>query len=247
MTTIHVEYRILLPLTLKEYNISQLYIASKLSKTESTGDTSIKVLVNEDYDHEVFGPCRKTVKLLNLNSKIQPFIRKFLPKDAQKLEETSFNAFPRCNTKYKNLYFSEKTFGITVDSMHLQSKELKDNVLEIPEKIYKKTKVKTLNIAAGKGKFDPKSATCQRGPLSDNWIEESEHVMVCYKFVTIEVHCFGFGWVAEHIEKNLEKLFMESHQQLYCEMDEWIGMSMEDIRKMEDETKRELDQIPVAE
>lgn len=41
-------------------------------------------------------------------------------------------------------------------------------------------------------------------------------------------------------EKRVFQLF---HRQLFCSIDEWFGMSMEDIRKMEDTTKNDLDKV----
>ena len=38
-------------------------------------------------------------------------------------------------------------------------------------------------------------------------------------------------------------LFSRFHRQLFCWIDEWHGLSMIDIRRIEDEVKKELDQV----
>lgn len=40
-----------------------------------------------------------------------------------------------------------------------------------------------------------------------------------------------------------KRLFTNFHRQLFCSIDQWIDLSMDDIRRMEEETKKELDQV----
>ena len=37
------------------------------------------------------------------------------------------------------------------------------------------------------------------------------------------------------------RLFTNFHRQLFCTIDKWIELTMEDIRKLEDKTQQELD------
>ena len=39
------------------------------------------------------------------------------------------------------------------------------------------------------------------------------------------------------------RLFRNFHRQVFCWMDEWYGMTMDDIRRIEAETKQELDKV----
>ena len=39
------------------------------------------------------------------------------------------------------------------------------------------------------------------------------------------------------------RLFRNFHRQVFCWLDQWYGMTMEDIRRMEEQTKQELDQV----
>lgn len=251
MAIVHIEYRIVLPLTLEEYNISQLYVVAQLSKSESTGDTSIKILENTDYEHEAFGKCRKTVKIMNLNSKVPGFIRAIVPsKKALRLEETAYNAYPRCNTNYKNLYFSESTFKMQVDSLHKSGADFEDNVLNLPDNLYSKTKIVYLDISENiiNKDFDPKKVE-GRGVNGKGWIEKCKEngvpLMTCYKHVTVEVNFFPFGSIAGKIADKMKDIFLEAHQRLYCEIDNWISMTIDDIRKLEEETKNDLEKIEV--
>lgn len=48
------------------------------------------------------------------------------------------------------------------------------------------------------------------------------------------------SFVASQQEK---RLFTNFHRQLFCWIDKWIDLNMEDIRRMEEETRKELDEV----
>lgn len=43
-----------------------------------------------------------------------------------------------------------------------------------------------------------------------------------------------------------KRLFTNFHRQVFCWMDKWYGLTMEDIRRIEEQTKHELDQVSVS-
>lgn len=42
------------------------------------------------------------------------------------------------------------------------------------------------------------------------------------------------------------RLFTNFHRQLFCWLDKWVDLTMEDIRRMEEETKRQLDEVSAS-
>lgn len=40
-----------------------------------------------------------------------------------------------------------------------------------------------------------------------------------------------------------KRLFTNFHRQLFCWIDKWIDLNMGDIRRMEEETRKELDEV----
>ena len=67
-------------------------------------------------------------------------------------------------------------------------------------------------------------------------------VMTCYKLVTIEFKWFGLQSKVENFISTTERrLFLNFHRQVFCSIDKWHGMTMEDIRTLEDKTKEELE------
>jgi len=63
--------------------------------------------------------------------------------------------------------------------------------------------------------------------------------MVAYKLVTVKVDYAMVGGKVEKWIQGFEKdIFTVFHRQLFCWTDEWYGLSIEDIRRMEEETKQ---------
>ena len=40
-----------------------------------------------------------------------------------------------------------------------------------------------------------------------------------------------------------QRLFRNLHRQVFCWIDEWYGLTMEDIRRLEEEAKNDLDKV----
>ena len=66
--------------------------------------------------------------------------------------------------------------------------------------------------------------------------------MCCYKLYKVE-----FKWrliqsaVQSLIMKAVRRLLLNFHRQVFCWIDKWHGLTIEDIRKIEDQTKLDLD------
>lgn len=90
-----------------------------------------------------------------------------------------------------------------------------------------------------------KSQKTGRGPLvGKDWKNNVKPVMTCYKLVTCEFKWFGLQTRVEgFIQKAERRLFTNFHRQVFCWIDRWYGLTMEDIRAIEDNTKEELDRV----
>lgn len=69
-------------------------------------------------------------------------------------------------------------------------------------------------------------------------------LMCCYKLVEAEFKWWGIQNRVETLIHNQEKrLFTTFHRQLFCWIDNWHGLTMADIRRLEDETKADLEKM----
>lgn len=68
--------------------------------------------------------------------------------------------------------------------------------------------------------------------------------MCAYKLVTVKFKWWGLqNKVENFIHKQEKRLFTNFHRQLFCWLDKWVDLTMDDIRRMEEETKKQLDEV----
>lgn len=251
------EYRVTLPLTVEEYQVAQLFSVAEASKNETGGGEGIEVLKNEPFtDHPLLGgkfsTGQYTYKIYHLASKVPSFIRLLVPKGAMEIHEEAWNAYPYCKTVITNPGYMKENFSIVIESYHIADTGDKENVHELPSDKLKNREVVKIDIANDpveqrdyKKDEDPtifKSEKTGRGPLTGKWIHSVNPVMTCYKLVTCEFKWFGLqNRVEGFIQKSERRLFTNFHRQVFCWMDRWHGLTLEDIRAIEEKTKEELD------
>lgn len=263
------EFRVVMPMTVEEYQVAQLYSVAEASKENTGGGEGITVLVNEPFDLtkdkslEPDAPLRAngttymkgqyTHKIYHLQSKVPGFIRLLAPKGSLEIHERAWNAYPYCRTIVSNPGYMQENFYIYIETMHYPDRGEMENIHELDgDKV--KRGVTTIDIGNDKidrkdykEEYDPrkfKSQKTGRGPLDTvDWQKSCEPVMCCYKLITAHFKWFGLQTRVENfIKKQEQRLFMTFHRQVFCLMDKWHGLTMEDIRAIEEATKKELDE-----
>jgi len=252
------EYRVTLPMTVEEYQVAQLYAVAEASKNETGGGEGVEVLKNEPYDdvpllNGKFCKGQYTYKIYHLASKVPGWIKMIAPAGALEIHEEAWNAYPYCKTVLSNPGYMKDNFYITIETYHLADKGESENVHELDKKKLKERTVvpidianDTVNAADFKKDEDPssfKSEKTGRGPLTEAWIGSADPVMTCYKLVSIQFKWWGLqNKVENFIHSTQKRLFTNFHRQVFCWMDKWHGMTMADIRALEEETKKKLDE-----
>ena len=265
------EFRIPLPLKVEEFQVAQLYMVVKASKEATGGGEGVEWVKNEPFDNTdghmgisersgVEVPRAKgqyTLKIYHLASHIPYVVKKMLPEDAMILVEEAWNAYPHCKTVLTNGYLSKDKMRIIVETMHLPDAGQTENALGLSKEQLKKRSVEHLDVAAldptqenYKEANDPRfflSKKTGRGKLAKGWQASSDPVMCCYKLVTADFKYWGLQTKVEGtIEGKNRLLFQSSLAQAFCLIDEWHGMTMADIRRLEDESKAELNSALAA-
>lgn len=252
------EFRIVLPISVEEYQVGQLYAVAEASKNETGGGEGVEVIVNEPYEKDG-EKGQYTHKIYHLQSKVPAIIRKLAPKGSLAVHEKAWNAYPYCKTVLTNEYMKD-AFMIKIETWHKPDMGDQENVHGLDEKSWGETEVVHIDIADRscinpkdyKEDQDPaifKSVKTGRGPLGPDWKKELANNPNCphmcaYKLATVE-----FNWrllqgnVERQIQKIEKRIFTHFHRQLFCWIDRWIELSMDDIRRMEEETKKELDEM----
>uniref|UniRef100_A0A803W503 Phosphatidylinositol transfer protein alpha isoform n=1 Tax=Ficedula albicollis TaxID=59894 RepID=A0A803W503_FICAL len=89
--------RVILPVSVEEYQVGQLYSVAEASKNETGGGEGVEVLVNEPYERDG-ERGQYTHKIYHLQSKVPTFVRMLAPEGALNIHEKAWNAYPYCRT-----------------------------------------------------------------------------------------------------------------------------------------------------
>eukprot|EP00736_Rhodelphis_marinus_P008237 Rmarinus@m.208 len=243
------EYRILLPLTVEEYHVAQLYMVAKASEeaSEKKGE-GIEIKKNEPYSNET-GSGQYTEKVIHIAERLPSILRKFAP-SSLKAVEYAWNAFPYCKTQYECPLAGDR-LTLSVESMHLDDNGTTENPLKLSKEELKMRKIVYIDLATSKPHPPPEenvttlklSKGVDRVPLKKGWQETAKPLMCCYKVCRAEFRYWGLqGTVEDLIQKSaFHDIFLSSHRKLIMWMDEWLGLTIEDIRKIEEATKSKTD------
>ncbi|XP_077818104.1 membrane-associated phosphatidylinositol transfer protein 1 isoform X2 [Macaca mulatta] len=250
------EYHILLPMSLDEYQVAQLYMIQKKSREESSGEGSgVEILANRPYTDGPGGSGQYTHKVYHVGSHIPGWFRALLPKAALQVEEESWNAYPYTRTRY-TCPFVEK-FSIEIETYYLPDGGQQPNVFNLSGAERRQRILDTIDIvrdAVAPGEYkaeeDPRlyrSVKTGRGPLADDWARTAAQtgpLMCAYKLCKVEFRYWGMQAKIEQFihDVGLRRVMLRAHRQAWCWQDEWTELSMADIRALEEETARMLAQ-----
>uniref|UniRef100_A0A8C6PGS5 Phosphatidylinositol transfer protein alpha isoform n=1 Tax=Nothobranchius furzeri TaxID=105023 RepID=A0A8C6PGS5_NOTFU len=146
----------------------------------------------------------------------------------------------------QNTYMKEK-FMIKIETWHKPDLGDQENVHGLDKSKWETVDVVNIDIADKscinakdyKADEDPaifKSQKTGRGPLGPDWRKELANNSNCphmcaYKLVTVEFKWLGLQNRMETLIHKVERrLFTQFHRQLFCWIDKWIDLSLDDIR-----------------
>jgi hypothetical protein len=88
-----------------------------------------------------------------------------------------------------------------------------------------------------------KSDKTGRGPLCEGWTDHSEPIMCSYKAVKVSFEVWGLqGKVESGVHRAILDIIIRGHKQAFVWMDDWYGMSIDDVRKYEKKLHEETNQ-----
>ncbi|XP_074212256.1 membrane-associated phosphatidylinositol transfer protein 2 isoform X2 [Camelus bactrianus] len=224
----------------------------KKSRNETFGEGSgVEILENRPYTDGPGGSGQYTHKVYHVGMHIPSWFRSILPKAALRVVEESWNAYPYTRTRF-TCPFVEK-FSIDIETFYKTDAGENPNVFSLSPVEKNQLTIDFIDIVKDpvppneyKTEEDPKlfhSTKTQRGPLSENWIEEyKQHVfpiMCAYKLCKVEFRYWGMQSKIERFihDTGLRKVMVRAHRQAWCWQDEWYGLNMDNIRELEKEAQ----------
>ncbi|XP_069767733.1 phosphatidylinositol transfer protein alpha isoform [Narcine bancroftii] len=249
--------RIVLPISVDEYQVGQLFSVAEASKNETGGGEGVEVLKNEPYEKDG-EKGQYTHKIYHLQRKVPKFVQLLAPEGSLNVHEKAWNAYPYCRTVITNEYMKDD-FLVKIETWHRPDMGNVENVHGLEPSTWKNVEVVHIDVADRsqidsrdyKAEEDPaifKSVKTGRGPLDANWkktiLKTTWPYMCAYKLVTVKFKWWGLqSKVESFIQKQEKRLFTIFHRQLFCWIDRWFELTMDDIRHMEEETKKELEEM----
>uniref|UniRef100_A0A8P4K7E7 Phosphatidylinositol transfer protein beta isoform n=1 Tax=Dicentrarchus labrax TaxID=13489 RepID=A0A8P4K7E7_DICLA len=170
-----------------------------------------------------------------------------------------FLLMPNLGPVVTNEYMKDNFF-INIETWHKPDLGTQENVHKLDNYTWQNVSVVPIDItdrsqvsaADYKPDEDPakfKSVKTGRGPLGPSWkrelVSKTDCPRMCaYKLVTVKFKWWGLQTKVENfIHEQEKRIFTNFHRQLFCWIDKWVELTMDDIRRMEAETQKELDEV----
>ncbi|CAF1335849.1 unnamed protein product [Adineta steineri] len=249
------EYRIPVPMTVDEYRIAQLYMIVKKSREETNAPGSgVEIIKNEPYTNGPGGNGQYTFKIYHIERHLPAWFKAILPASAMKIEEEAWNAYPYTKTRYRCPFIER--FILEVETCYQADFGTQENIFNLKPQEIDQRVVEFLDIVQSLPLSDIPvenpaifhSEKTGRGPLLPDWFEQmkkaarKDSIMCAYKLCRVEFRYWGMQSKCERFihEIALRKTILRAHRQAWCWQDEYQGLTLADIRRLEDETQREL-------
>ncbi|XP_023702466.1 cytoplasmic phosphatidylinositol transfer protein 1 isoform X1 [Cryptotermes secundus] len=241
------EYRICMPLTVEEYQIGQLYMIARHSHEQTDSGEGVEVVENVACEDPEYGQGQYTEKRIHLSSRLPYWIQSFIPKVFY-VTEKAWNYYPFTITEYTCSFIPK--FSISIKTKYENNNGSTDNCLNLDTDALNERTVEFVDIAYDE--VNPKhykeeedvryfqSRKTGRGPLVEGWRETVIPIMCSYKIVQVSFEVWGLQTRAEDlIQRSIREILLLGHRQAFAWIDEWYGMTLEDVRMYEEQMQRE--------
>jgi len=240
-----------MPITVEEYHIGQLYMIAKHSHEESQKGEGVEVVENRPHEDPVHGMGQYTEKRIYISSKLPPWIRSLVPRIFY-VTEKAWNYFPHTITEYTCSFIPR--FSANILTKYEDNNGSSENCLNSSEEVLNCRTVDFIDIAMDEcaphhykesedvTKF--KSTKTGRGLLQEGWREDTSPIMCSYKLVDVRFDMMYLlqARVEEFVHKAIREILLVGHRQAFAWVDDWYGMTMEDVREYEAKMQQETNE-----
>lgn len=241
------EYRICMPLSVEEYHIGQLFMIAKHSAEQSHGGEGVEVIENCPYEDEVHGKGQYTEKRIHLSSRLPSWLKAFVPRIFY-VTEKAWNYYPFTITEYTCSFFPR--FSVNIKTRYENNNGSSENCLNLPDESLDGLSVDFIDILTDE--VSPShykesedlslfhSEKTGRGPLEPGWREKTTPIMCSYKAIEVKLEVWGLQTrVEDYIHRAVREILLVGHRQAFAWIDDWFGMTLEDVREFESKMQEE--------
>jgi len=249
------EYRICMPITVEEYKIGQLYMIAKHSHEQSQKGEGVEVIENRPYEDPEHGKGQFTEKRIYIGSKLPYWIKKMVPKSFY-VTEKAWNYYPFTITEYSCSFMA--SFSVNILTKYENNNGSTENCLNLSKEVLEQRTIDHVDIALDQCsphhykeeedllKF--KSEKTSRGPLSEGWRDDTQPIMCSYKLVDVRFELMSLlqSRIEDFVHKAVREILLVGHRQAFAWIDEWFGMTIEDVRDYETRMQQETNEKVLA-
>ncbi|VAH89719.1 unnamed protein product [Triticum turgidum subsp. durum] len=250
--------RIIMPMLMEEYEIGLSYTIIKMEQQNTNGKEGVEVLQQVPFEDDELGEGQFTSKVYHLQREsltmdnheraLHPQVLSQCMRTPGPLIQRAEQCplFSKCSLTIDTVIRpdngcseNETTLRLPYNQAHnLNSQQLAAREVEIIDIASVSRDYWSKVITAPKVDLTTfKSQRTERGPLLNGWMDSCRPVMTIYKLVVMDAPIWGLG---ERLEDCLiavpRALFLACHRLCFAWIDEWYGMTMEQIREMERHT-----------
>uniref|UniRef100_A0A914I6C8 Phosphatidylinositol transfer protein n=1 Tax=Globodera rostochiensis TaxID=31243 RepID=A0A914I6C8_GLORO len=247
------EYRLVLPMTVEEYQIAHLFCAVEEARRSPA---VFKVLQNEPTDgRALHGVVAGAGRHIHTVTQPPPNLASFFPTGALTLHLHSWEAFPYAKTEQRNEHTDGSgRYNHHVEYIRLNDRGTTENAFPFKD-LLEAQDIETVHIDIAddnayaheqdnnQAAMSPStfhSERTGRGPLLEGWRDSCEPVMCVYMLVMVDFKLFGLRQTIEQaIHQEFARACYNFHRSLFCSMDRWHGLTLDQARTMEAEMLQE--------
>jgi len=246
------EYRICMPITVEEYKIGQLYSIAKHSHEESHKGEGVEVIENRPHEDPEHGKGQYTEKRIYISNKLPSWLKSMVPKIFY-VTEKAWNYYPftvSCS-------FIPR-FAVNILTKYEDNNGSSENCLNTSGVILENRIVDYVDIAKDEcaphhyKESEDLSKFCsfktKRGPLAEGWRDTTQPIMCSYKLVDVRFDMMYLlqGKIEQTVHNAIREILLVGHIQAFAWIDEWFGMTLQDVRdyeaRMQEETNEKVRQ-----
>merc|ERR1719282_1184580 len=186
-----------------------------------------------------------------IGSKLPYWIKKMVPKSFY-VTEKAWNYYPFTITEYSCSFMA--SFSVNILTKYENNNGCTENCLNLSKEVLEQRTVDHVDIALDQCsphhykeeedllKF--KSEKTSRGPLSEGWRDDTQPIMCSYKLVDVRFELMSLlqSRIEDFVHKAVREILLVGHRQAFAWIDEWFGMTIEDVREYEEKMQQETNE-----
>ena len=245
METYQLEFRTVLPISLEQFQVGEIYTTVEMTKDMNERGANIEPILTR----QVTSDCNEYMTPMDVTNLLDDSIKILLPLHFD-LTVNTWDLFPKYRSEITNPDYFNDNFYFEMFTECYEDYGEKKNVFNLSDEERKSTQVINIDISKpvslsskpfSKQDYDPStfhSTKTGAGPLVGEWVEalkqnKSKPHICIYKLIKYRLDIPNNRYLVHQIQKYALNLTREFMSRLYCTIDHWNGLTVDEARAME--------------